>query len=89
MSTNVECCVKTFLIYDYMFRRTALSDMQSNSSVELTFLYSIWICFVMILGWQFSQTLRESDHCLMSKLIVMASKQSEYFLQTYVQQFAH
>ena len=44
--------------------------------------------FVMILGWQLSLTPREGDHYLMSKLMVMASKESEYFLQTYALQLA-
>lgn len=69
-----------------MFMKTDLCDMQGHSSVEPPFLYMDF--FVMIMGWQLSLKPREGNHYLINKLMVMASKETEYLLQMYVLQFA-
>ncbi len=67
-------------IYDHMFMKTDLCDMQVGSSVEPHFLLFFMDVFVIILGWQLSLTPKEGGHYLLSKLMVMASKESDYFL---------
>lgn len=78
LSSNVS-------IYDHVFMMAALFDIQLNL---LSFIVQYMDVFVMILGWHLSLTLGEGDHSLISKLMVMASNETEYLLQLYVLQFA-
>lgn len=85
VSTHVEHWAKTIL---YMITCSwRLISVTCRVILQLNPI-SFMDVFVIKLGWQLSLTPREGDHYLMSKLMVMASKESDYFLQTYVLQFA-